>query len=475
MLLSRRIVCCLSAFLVFGFTLEPRTQSVTGGPGLAARAKQTAVNWIDVHQSHIVQMSDTIWQYAEPPFEEFRTYNLLTEELRKAGFAVEEHAADLPTAFIAWFSHRSVQPVIGIVAEFDTPTVAGLSQKAASPYRAELVPGDYGHGCGHNLIAASSVAAVIALKEAMVQANISGTIKFFGTPAEEEVTGKIYMAEAGVFNGLDAALAWHPGGNFEARYGVNNAMNRSKFVFRGKTRDEALRTAFLFQNAGDLGQAVTTIRGTNVEVRVTLSRPTRQEADQRLEEVRQAAALAAAETGTEFQENFVIGTYQRLPNEGLVKLMDQSLRQFVPLRYTAEELEFAKQIGATFFSLSDMPSPEEVLPQVRPPSKNVGGGNDNADVSWITPFISVRGGVFVNGPEGWRFPVHTWQATSMASSSIAHKGMVVMAKTLAAAAIDLMTQPDVLAEIRKEFEEKTQGFVYRANVPKDKNWRWLRR
>ncbi|MBI4442262.1 MAG: M20/M25/M40 family metallo-hydrolase [Acidobacteria bacterium] len=447
----------------------PRSQ------GAAASAKQTAVNWIDAQQSRIVEMSETIWQYAEPPFEEFRTYTLLTEELRKAGFALEEHVAGLPTAFVASFTHGSGKPVIGIVAEFDTPTMAGLSQKAATPYRAELVPGDYGHGCGHNLIAASSVAAVIALKEALMRANIAGTIKLFGTPAEEEVTGKVYMVDAGVFNGLDAALAWHPGGNFEARYGMNNAMNRSKFVFRGKTREEALRAAFLFQDAADLEEPVTTIRGTSVEVRVSVSRSTRQEADQRLDAVREAAALAAAETGTELQENFVIGVYQRLPNERLVNLMDQTLRQFVPLQYTAEELEFAKKIAETFFPLSEMSSPEEVLPQVRSPSKDVGGGNDNADVSWLTPFISIRGGAFINGPEGWRFPVHTWQATSMSSSSIAHKSMPVMAKTLAAAAIDLMTQPGLLAEVRKEFEEKTKGFVYRANVPKDKNWRWLRR
>jgi aminobenzoyl-glutamate utilization protein B len=440
---------------------QPQEDAQTSTP------HKIAATWVDDHQMRIVEVSDAIWGYAEPSFEEFRSYTLLAGELRKAGFELQEGVATMPTAFVATFSQGSGKPVIGIVAEYDTPTMAGLSQKAGVPYRAELSHGDYGHGCGHNMIAASSAAAAIAIKEAMVQTGLSGTIKFFGTPAEEELTGKVYMVDAGLFKDVDAALAWHPGPNFEARYGVNNAMHRVKLIFRGKTADQTLKTVRMFQERAKQENAALTLRGGTVEARVSVSAPTFQESEGRLAEVRKVAAQVAAEMNTELEDHLVVGTYQRLTNEGLVTLMNAAMRQFAPLTYTPEEIEFAKQMSKTF---DKPPSDEQLMPRLLPPSKSVGSMNDNADVSWVTPFISVRGGTYVNGVES-----HTWQQTSLASSSIGHKGLVAMAKVVSTAALDLMTKPAVLAGIRKEFEEKTAGFTYRAALPKDRNWRWVRR
>jgi aminobenzoyl-glutamate utilization protein B len=457
----------LTATVLCGLVLATCVRGTAAISDAGEKAQQAAVKWVDSNQRKVVEMSDSIWKYAEPPFEEFRTYMLLTDVLRAAGFIIQEHAADLPTAFVASFSHGAGTPVVGIVAEYDTPTMAGLSQQAAVPYRAELVPGDYGHGCGHNMVAASSVAAAIAVKDAMVRAGVSGTIKFFGSPAEEELTGKVYMVAAGLFRDVHVALAWHPGPNFEARYGVNSAMHRVKFTFTGKTPDEAVRAAMMFQDWADVTDARITLRGSSADARISVSAPTFAEAERRMDTIRKEAVRVASQTGTQVEDHLVIATYERLPNERLVKLMDETMRLFAPPTYTSEEMEFARQISTTF---AKAPPANQLMPRLLAPSRDIGSSNDNADVSRVTPFISVRGGTYVNG-----ITSHTWQQTSLAASSIGHKGLVTMAKVVAAAALTLMTEPQVLVEVRKEFEEKTDGISYHPGVPKDRNWRWLRR
>ncbi len=433
---------------------------------LSEKADQVALDWIETNREHIVELSDTIWEYAEPPFEEFQTYALLTEEMRKAGFEIQEAVATMPTAFVASFSQGTGGPVIGIVSEYDA--LPGLSQKAGVPYKDPLVPEGPGHGCGHNLIGASSAAAAIAIKEAMVAAGVSGTIELFGAPSEEEYIPKVYMADAGLFDDVDAALAWHPGPNFEARYGINRALNSVKFVFTGKSRSDALNALMKFREEGGLENGailaggIPTVRVPSAEIRAFIQGGTRQEADEKMDQLRAMAEKVAAEMGTEVHTHFIIGTYPRLPNEGLVHLMDRNMRRFIPLSYTEEEIEFARKIRET---LPEEPVSEKVLAdEVLPPSRAVGGSNDNGDVSWITPFISVRGGGYALGD--WS---HSWQRTSMAASSIGHKAMIAMTKVLSVSVLDLMVRPGLRAEVRKEFEEKTEGFVYRANIPQARN------
>jgi aminobenzoyl-glutamate utilization protein B len=429
-------------------------------------ARRIVGEWVDAHQERVIEISDAIWQYAEPPWEEFQSMTLLSDELSKEGFTVQKHVAGLPTAFVASFTHGSGEPVIGIVAEYDTPTQLGLSQQAAVPYKDELVPGHYGHACGHNMIGASSMSAAIAIKDAMVQAGISGTIKFFGTPAEEELTGKVYMVDAGLFSDVDAALAWHPGPNFEARYGINEAMLRVKFVFTGNSLPQAAEAALeLKELAGNVNRSITTRQNT-AQIHIVETGKTVAEAKQNIEAIRKEAERIAEETGTYVEDFLVIGSHERLPNERLVTLLDTVMREFAPLTYTPDEFKLAKEISGTF---DDPPPDDELMPQMLPPSRNVGGLNDNGDVSWVTPFISVRGGTYVNGISS-----HTWQQTSLAASSIGHKGLVTMAKVIAIASLELMASPELLAQVRQEFEKNKRGRTYQAVIPQDKNWRWVR-
>ena len=182
--------------------------------------KRTAFKWLEENRDRITEISDKIWEYAELGLIEFKSSKLLADELERHGFKVERGVAGMPTAFVA--SWGEGKPVIGIMGEYDA--LPGLSQKKV-PWKEPLEPGKPGHGCGHNLFGAASVGAAIALKQFMEAEDLKGTIKLFGTPAEETVVGKVYMAKAGVFDGLDAVLEWHPGGTNEVRNQPGRAMN----------------------------------------------------------------------------------------------------------------------------------------------------------------------------------------------------------------------------------------------------------
>src|ERR1044071_9955219 len=167
--------------------------------------KQTAAATIDAQATQLTALSDEVWRYAETALQETKSSKALADFAEKQGFNVTRGVAGMPTAFVAEFG--SGRPVIGIMGEYDA--LPGLSQKA-EPARAVLDPGAPGHGCGHNLFGVGSLGAATAVKELIASGRLHGTVKFFGTPAEEAVGGKLYMLRDGVMNGVDVMLAWHP-------------------------------------------------------------------------------------------------------------------------------------------------------------------------------------------------------------------------------------------------------------------------
>ena len=174
-------------------------------------SKQAIINSVENHKTALIDLSDQIWALAETAFEETESSELLAAYAEAQGFKVERGVADIPTAFVA--SYGSGKPIIGILGEFDA--LPGLSQKTV-PQKAPLVMGKAGHGCGHNLFGAGSLGAAIAVKEWMEANKIQGTIRFYGTPAEEKYFGKLYMGRAGLFSDLDVCLDWHPGAQTRA-------------------------------------------------------------------------------------------------------------------------------------------------------------------------------------------------------------------------------------------------------------------
>ena len=178
------------------------------------------------------KISDAIWSYAELGLEEYRSAGLLSKTLEKEGFTVETDLAGMPTCFVA--TYGTGKPVIGILVEYDALPM--ISQKGRVPYREPLIDGAPGHGCGHNLMGTASIAAAVAVKQSMEKFNISGTIKVFGSPAEENLISRPYMIRAGLFDGVDAVIDNHSSTGFSTAYGVGGtALFSSIFTFRGTT------------------------------------------------------------------------------------------------------------------------------------------------------------------------------------------------------------------------------------------------
>ena len=184
---------------------------------------------VDSKAQHFGDVSRKIWEFAEVGYKETKSSALLASELRTAGFTVEAGVAGMPTAFVASYGHG--KPVIGILGEFDA--LPGLSQED-KPERKARIEGGPGHGCGHNLFGAGSALAAVALKDWLVAQRISGTIRFFGTPAEEGGGGKVYMARAGLFKDVDAVIAWHPGDGNRVTAGSSLGNINAKFRFYGR-------------------------------------------------------------------------------------------------------------------------------------------------------------------------------------------------------------------------------------------------
>jgi aminobenzoyl-glutamate utilization protein B len=404
-----------------------------------------------------------IWETPELGLEEHRSAALLVEDLEKAGFRVETGAANMPTAFVArWGKGR---PRVGILAEYDALPHCG-------PKKTEN-----GHGCGHNLFGTASVSAGIALKGALEGKGGRGTVEVFGTPAEEMVLGKVLMAKAGVFDGLDAVLSWHPGDGNYSDYGSCMAMDSITFEFIGESAHAMVDPQMARSALGALelmNEGVNRLRG-HVPERTGIHyvipeggkvpgvilpyakswywiwTPTRAQTEAVTAEVKRIARGAAQATGTRVRIRLFSGTYERLPNVALGELMDQNLRLVGPPRFSSEDKAFARKLGFR----------EPLVEWVEPARKDYVAPftNDEANVSWIAPFGSLR--TTCRAPNT---PRHNWLATAQYGSGIGWKGMRVAAKVMACTALDLLTEPPLLRKVQREFKEKTYGFTYRSPI-----------
>lgn len=171
----------------------------------AQKTKTEVFARIDAGRAVYDDIALKIWDFAEVGYREHRSSALLQERLRQEGFAVEAGVAGIPTAFIA--SAGSGAPVIGVLAEFDA--LPGASQEAV-PEKKPRPGASAGHACGHHLFGAGSVQAAVAIKEWLRASGRSGTVRLYGTPAEEGGSGKVYLVRAGLFRDVDVALHWHP-------------------------------------------------------------------------------------------------------------------------------------------------------------------------------------------------------------------------------------------------------------------------
>jgi aminobenzoyl-glutamate utilization protein B len=423
-----------------------------------------------------------IWANPELGYLETKSSALLQKTLKDAGFKVTAGVAEIPTAFVA--EYGSGKPVIGIMAEFDA--LPGISQEA-SPFRKPIVEGGAGHACGHHLFGAASVASGIAVMEWMKENNIKGTLRVYGTPAEEGGGGKVYIARAGLIKDVDVMMHWHPGSQNAAGATSSLANISTKFRFygeashaaaapeRGKSALDAVeamnfmvnlmrehvpmetRMHYVITRGGEAPNVVPAFAESYHYVR----HPNALVVKEIFERMVKTAEGAALGTQTRMEYEVINGVYNLLPNETLARIMHKNLETIGGVNYTPEERKFAEDIIKTY-PAGVKSSPEDAA-KIAPfiVSETGGGGStDVGDISWLVPTVGLGTATWVPGTSA-----HTWQAVAAGGMSIGQKGMMVAAKTLTLTAMDIFKDPSVTGKALEELNRRRGAdFEYKALV-----------
>jgi aminobenzoyl-glutamate utilization protein B len=457
--------------------------SLSGGNAWSQDAKTgnkaQALASIEKRKGELIALSDRIWAYAETALREHKSAKALSDYAEHQGLKVERGIAGMPTAFIASYGQGS--PVIGILGEFDA--LPGISQKA-SPVKEPLEEGAPGHGCGHNIFGTASLGAALAIKDLISEGKLKGTIRFYGTPAEESVYGKAYMVREGIFKDLDVCLAWHPDSEIKADVDSTQALVDFVVEFRGRTAHAAL-DPWNGRSAVDAVEAFThglnmlrehvkptvrmhyaIVKGGDVpnvvpdyaKVWCWARDSKRTGVETVLERLRQIADGAGKIAGVESKFTIQTACYEILVNTTGAKLLHQNLMMLGPIKYTEEEQQFARAIQKNA-GTEQKGLDGDVKPLEKPKPDPPGGSTDVGDVSWVVPTLHLS---VTTAPESiW----HAWPVVAAGGMSIGHKGLTYAASALAATMVDLFEDASTRNAIRAEFTEKTKGFVYKPYIP----------
>ena len=421
------------------------------------------------------QVAQSIWGFAEVGYKEAKSSALLQKTLKDNGFTVQAGVADIPTAFVA--TYGSGKPVIGILAEFDA--LPGLAQQATTA-KTPIAGQDAGHGCGHNLFGTASVATGIELKKLLKEGKLKGTIKVYGCPAEEGGSGKVYMVRAGLFDGVDAVVHWHPSNQNRSMMASYIANTSAKFRFHGVASHAAAspeRGRSALDGVEAMDHMVNMMRehvpqetrihyvitgggrAPNVvpdyaEVYYYVRHPNRDQVKDVFARVVKAAEGAALGTGTTMDYEIIGGTHELLLNETLARALQVNLDQVGGVTYTPQEMAIGKQLQASF----GYPAPPvENAATIQPFGLSDGGGSsDVGDVSYVVPTVGLTAATWIPGT-----PAHSWQAVACSGQEIGTKGMMVAAKTMTLTAIDLFSDEALLIKAKAEFKQDVGSYVYK--------------
>ena len=429
------------------------------------------------------KLQKAIWSFAELGFQESKSSALLQQHLKENGFTVEAGVAGLPTAFVA--SYGSGSPIIGILAEFDA--LPGLSQDTV-PYRKILSVGGSGHGCGHHVFGVGSSAGAVAIKQWLEKTGTKGTIKVFGSPAEEGGGGKVFLTRDGYFKGVDIVLDWHPATQNGVSRGAGLAIQMIDFSFFGKASHASAapekgrsaldgvegfdylvnmmrehipsdaRIHYIISNGGDAPNVVPAFAKVSYYIRS----PKRKDLSDLIDRIQKAAQGAALGTGTTVKSEIICGFYEKLPNDLLAKQLQKNLEIVGGIKYDARERAFAEEIEKEIgWSIDSLRKVSTVEPwKDKPERKDGGGSSDVGDVSWNVPTASFGTAAFIPGSGG-----HCWENVASSGTTIGTKALVNAAKVFSLTAIDLFTNPELVNSIKNEFEQRRgKDFKYESLV-----------
>ena len=455
-------------------------------------SKEIAWKWIDENTDLLTSISDEIWSYAEYGLCEDKSSKLLADTLKKYGFRVQQGVATMPTAILA--EKGEGKPIIATMGEYDA--LPNLSNKKV-PYKEPLVEGGMGHGCGHNIHGVTALGAAIAAGEALKKQGLEGTIRFYGTPAEENFSGKRIMVNHGVFDDVDAALSHHPGSLNMATLASSNVISGCRFHFYGRSshaagNPEAGRSAldavelmnvgvnylrehiipearihYVIEAGGGQPNVVPDYARSHYYIRA----PEQELLEPIKKRVLKIAEGAAIMTETRLEADMGHGGYHKIPNTILSEVVTANMRQVGPPKYSNEELEFAAKIAESFpkedrvngLRKNKVPDWEKYVDSdlvtnifdAWNDGTTSPGSTDVSDVSWITPTMEFNTACNVNGAPG-----HSWQFTACSGTGIGHKSLIFAAKTMAGSVLDLLQDPELVKKAREDQLRRLRGRKY---------------
>jgi aminobenzoyl-glutamate utilization protein B len=467
------LLLVLCAVLVSGAAFGQKKPKIS-------KNKQAVIQSVEARNDELVRLSDEIWGYEEIAFREVQSSKALSDYAEEQGFRVTRGVGEIPTAFVA--EYGSGKPVIGVLGEFDA--LPGLSQNTV-PVKSPRNEGAPGHGCGHNIYGVASLGAATAIKELIEKGELKGTIRFYGTPAEEKFFGKLWMIRAGAFDDADFIMDWHPGAEIEADVQSSLALVDFMVEFRGQAahasgdpwngrsasdalelyttginyyREHIKPTVRIHYHIMDAGKVVNVVPDySKLWVRV---RDTRREGMEkvwkRVEEMAEGAAILA---DVDYEVNLISGIHEILPNRAGGAAVQKNLEYLGEIEYTEGEIAFAKKI-------QEATGKEEVgldtsIKQLKETAEHpMGGSTDVGDVSFVVPTIRLSATI---APKDT--PWHSWAVVACGGMSIGHKGLNYAAKALSMSMVDLFENEKLRNSVTAEFKERKGDYEYKGMIP----------
>jgi len=462
------------------------------------KTKWDAAQWLEANQAQFIQMSDEIWANPEVKWQEFKSSKLQADYMEEAGFEVTWDSGGISTAFVAEWKNED-GPVIGFAGEYDA--LPGLSQKNQSSAE-PIEVGGAGHGCGHNLLGTGCLAAAVAVKNWLQVTGTPGTVRYYGCPAEEGGSGKVFMVRDGAFDDVDATFNFHPGYVNMASKGSLVGVNHVRFQFHGRTAHAGVsphmgrsaldavelmnvgvnylrehvptgvRLHYITTHGGQAPNIVPDFAEVYYYIRAHLPA----EVADVTERVKRVAQGAAMMTDTKMEMIYDSGTTCLLNNHILSDLQYEVMERLGPIEYTADELAYAAEINKNMpqgnreyvqkmLNLTDEQVSKPLIGDYKAADDEhvvLTGSTDVGDVSWVSPLSMLRTTCWpVNAPG------HSWGVVATGSMSIGHKGMMYAAKVMAVSALELYTNPAKLKAVREEFEARIARTSYVNPLPDD--------
>lgn len=464
--------------------------------------ESTAISYLNDNYARFSKLAREIWENPEVGLEETFASQAIAAELTEAGFSVEFGAGGMDTAFVATWGEGS--PIIGILGEYDA--LPSLSQDA-TPERNELVSGGPGHGCGHNLYGVGALGAALAMQQSMQEQGISGTVRYYGCPAEETLTGKTYMARDGVFDDLDASITWHPGyANTVWSNSSSLAMYSFKVHFHGIAshgaaaphmgrsaldgamlmdvgvnylREHIIQDARIHSVIKDGGVAPNVVPPT-ATIWYYVRAPKLEQVESIYQRMLDCAKGGALMSGTTYDVEFLTGCYELLPNPTISNIMLDKMEELGGIEFSHEDMDWARELqksvpqdilemsrqqtlaaakaGTTAEDIGDVLCEGVIRPS---DEFRLGhGSTEVGDVSQITPTGNLLTCCHPLGSPG-----HSWQITASSGHEVGFKGMDYAAKAMALTGLELMVNPDALKAAKGEFATQTGGKKYKSPLP----------